>query len=91
MNKETMIHVGIGFAAVVVIFLMYKNAKNATGSQSSSLTNTLTNLSNAYGSSTATERLGQIEQDTGSILTLGVIPWASTPEQSWGGYDDSGD
>jgi hypothetical protein len=27
MNKELMIHVGIGFAAVVVIFLLYKNAK----------------------------------------------------------------
>ncbi len=31
MNKETMIHVGIGFAAVVVIFLLYKNAKSASG------------------------------------------------------------
>ena len=31
MNKDLMIHVGIGFAAVVVIFLLYKNAKSATG------------------------------------------------------------
>ena len=27
MNKELMIHVGIGLAAVAVIFLLYKNAK----------------------------------------------------------------
>ncbi|MGA2092437.1 MAG: hypothetical protein ABSH16_03380 [Sedimentisphaerales bacterium] len=27
MNKDLMIHVGIGLAAVAVIFLLYKNAK----------------------------------------------------------------
>jgi hypothetical protein len=30
MNKDTMIYVGIGIAAVAVVFLLYKNAKNTS-------------------------------------------------------------